>query len=185
MAKHFPQKVFVFRYYTLVLLSLNILLKTLIDALAVEEKVNYVIQAAMSVKRTSMPSNDLNQMNVTLLPGEVYPDDQVYVIDIMNNVNNLYLSREACCGTHIQNTSDIIHFCLVYYKCLSNECTLMALTGPLCTNAKIFGEKLLEKTSFVENLINSMNLNNVSPEKVTMLYNIYYEYYVTKIILCR
>lgn len=141
-------------------------MSTLIDALVVEEKVNCIIQSAMSVKRTTMTSNDLNQMDVTLLPGEVYPDDQVYVIDIINNENNLYLSREACCGTHVQNTSDIILFCLVYYKCLSNECTLMALTGPLCKNTIMYGEKLLEKTNFVENLIDSTKLDNFTPKKV-------------------
>lgn len=128
----------------------------------------------MTVERTIMTPNDLNQMNVTLLPGEVYPDDQVFVIDIINNENNLYLSREACCGTHVQNTSDIIHFCLVYYKCLRNECTLMALTGPSCTDAKMFGEKLLEKTSFVENLIDATKLDNITSKKVTILFNIHF-----------
>lgn len=128
----------------------------------------------MFVERTTTTSNDLNQMDVTLLPGEVYPDDQVYVVDIINNENNLYLSREACCGTHIQNTSDILHFCLVYYKYLSNECTLMALTGPMCKNAIMYGEKLLERTSFVENLIDLTKLNNITPKKVTILFNIHY-----------
>lgn len=124
------------------------------------------------MKRTTITSNDLNQINVTLLPGEVYPDDQVYVIDMLNNVNNIYISREACCGTHIQNTSDIMNFCLVYYKCLSNECTLMALTGPLCTNAKMYGENVLEKTNYVENLINSTNLDNFDSSKVKILLSI-------------
>jgi len=142
-----------------------------IDALLVEEKVNNVIRSAVSVKRTKMTSNDLNQINVTLVPGEVYPDDQVYVIDIYNIVNNLYISREACCGTHVHNTSDVIDFCIVQYKCLSNECTLIALTGPMCMDARTRGKNLLEQLNVVEDMLNSTNLNNITAEKVTTIYN--------------
>lgn len=132
----------------------------------VEEKVNSVIQSAVSVKRTTMTSNDLNQINVTLLPGEVYPDNQVHVIDIYNENDDSYISREACCGTHVQNTGDIMDFCIVQYKCLSNECSLTALTGPMCTNARIYGETLLKKSNVLKDLVTSTNLNNITTKKV-------------------
>ncbi|XP_026821859.1 alanine--tRNA ligase, mitochondrial-like isoform X2 [Rhopalosiphum maidis] len=138
------------------------------DALVIEEKVNVIIKSAISVKRTTVTSNDLNQMNVTLLPGEVYPDE-VHVIDMYNHVDNSYISREACCGIHVQNTLDVLEFCIVQYKCLSNECTIMAVTGPLCSDARICGQKLLEKSNFVEHLVNSTNLNNISSSKVHLL----------------
>jgi len=131
----------------------------------IEEKVKSVIQSAVSVKRTTVTSNDLNQINVTLLPGEVYPDE-VHLIDMYNNVDDSYISREACCGTHVKNTLDVIDFCVVQCKCNTNECTIMAVTGPLCTNARVFGQQLLEKSNFVEDLANSTNLNNISPKKV-------------------
>lgn len=137
-----------------------------------EDKVNSIIQSALSVKRTTMTSNDLNQINVTLLPGEVYPDDQVHIIDMYNDANGFYVSREACCGTHIQNTSDVLDFCLVNYKCMTNECTLMALTGPLCINARIRGKLLLEKLNTLEDLVNSTNSNNIDSEKVRALFRI-------------
>lgn len=140
------------------------------DALLIEDKVNNIIQSAVPVKRTTVTSNDLNQMNVTLLPGEVYPDE-LHVIDMYNNIDNSYISREACCGTHVQNTLDVIDFCIVQYKCLSNECTIMAVTGPLCTEARIFGQQLLEKSNFVEHLVNSTNLNNISSTKVHLMMN--------------
>lgn len=136
-----------------------------LDALAVEMKVNNVIQSAASVKRTTVTSNDLNQINVTLLPGEVYPDDQVHVIDMYNKTDGSYISREACCGTHVYNTLDLIDFCIVQYKCLSNECTLMAVTGSLSTEARIYGKKLLDKLNDVEYIV---NLNNVDPKKVIL-----------------
>lgn len=123
-----------------------------------------------------MTSNDLNQINVTLLPGEVYPDDQVHVIDIYDNVNNLYLSREACCGTHIQNTSDVIDFCIVQYKCLSNECTLVALTGPLCKDLRIHGKNVFNKSIFVEDLVNSTDLDNIDSKKVIHLILVNYNF---------
>lgn len=128
-----------------------------------------MIQSAASVKRTTMTSNDLNQINVTLLPGEVYPDDQVHVIDMYNKIDGSYISREACCGTHVYNTLDLIDFCIVQYKCLSNECTLMAITGFLSTEARIYGNKLLEQLYDVENLVNLTNLNNIDPKKVILL----------------
>ncbi|XP_025408672.1 alanine--tRNA ligase, mitochondrial isoform X2 [Sipha flava] len=139
------------------------------DALLVEEKVNNLIQSGASVKRTTMTSNDLNQIKVTLLPGEVYPDDQVHVIDIYNDIDDLYISREACCGTHIQNTLDVIDFCIVQYKCLAHECTLIALTGPLCKDARINGEKVLNKSNNLEGILNSITLNNITPTKVNIL----------------
>lgn len=148
------------------LLSVIINIRYFVDALIIEEQVNSIIQSAISVKRTTLTSNELNQINVTLLPGEVYPDDQVHVIDMYNDVNNLYISREACCGTHVQNTLDVIDFCIVQYKCLSNECTLMALTGPLCTDVRINGKTVLEKSKFAENLVNKTSLNNITLKKV-------------------
>lgn len=115
-----------------------------------------------------MTSNDLNQINVTLLPGEVYPDE-VYLIDMYSNVDDMYISREACCGTHIQNTLDVIDFCIVQYKCLSNECTIKAVTGPRCTDARVFGQQLMDKSNSFEDLVKSTNLSNISPTKVNLL----------------
>jgi len=134
----------------------------------IEEKVNSIIQSAVSVKRTTVTSNDLNQINVTLLPGEVYPDE-VHLIDMYSNVDDKYISREACCGTHIQNTLDVIDFCIVQYKCLSNECTIKAITGSLCTDARVCGQQFMDKSNFLEDLVNSTNLNNISPTKVNHL----------------
>jgi len=114
-------------------------------------------------------SNDLSQINVTLLPGEVYPDE-VHLIDMYSNVDDMYISREACCGTHIQNTLDVIDFCIVQYKCLSNECTLKAVTGPPCTDARVCGQQLMDKSNLFEDLVNSTNLNNISPTKVNHLF---------------
>lgn len=139
----------------------------------VEEKVISVVQSGASITRTTMTSNDLNHIDVTLLPGEVYPDDKVHVIDIYNKDENAYISREACCGTHVQNTSDLIDFCIVHYKCLSSECTLMAITGPLCTDARNYGENLLEKSNAVENLVNATNSDNVDPKMVVINHSIF------------
>lgn len=176
MVKHFLQKVI--NYSLDILFKYSVIIEYIfincVDALLVEEKVNNIIHSAVSVKRTTMTPNDLNQIKVTLLPGEVYPDDQVHVIDIYNNIDGLYISREACCGTHIQNTSDVIDFCIVQYKCLAHECTLIALTGPLCMDAKINGEKLLNKSNNLEGLLNSINSNNITPTKVTRVFNINY-----------
>lgn len=132
----------------------------------VEEKVNGVIESAVSVKRTTMTSNDLNQFDVTLIPGEIYPEDKVHVIDIFNKVDGSYISREACCGTHVYNTSDLSDFCIVQCKCNSNECTLMALTGPKTSVARTYGKQLLEKSNYIENLVNSTDLNNINPKNV-------------------
>lgn len=135
----------------------------------IEEKVNNIIQSAISVRRTTMTSNDINQINVTLLPGEVYPDDQVHVINIYNTIDDSYISREACCGTHIQNTMDVMDFCIVQYKCLSNECSLTALTGPMCIDSRNRGKILLKKCNVLEDLVNSTNLSNITPKNVIII----------------
>ncbi|XP_050544706.1 alanine--tRNA ligase, mitochondrial-like isoform X2 [Daktulosphaira vitifoliae] len=124
------------------------------DALIIEKKVIDVIKSSMAIKRTTIMSNDLNKLNVTVIPGEVYPDGEVYVIDIFKDQS--YLSREACCGTHVENTLDLIDFCLVQCKITNNECTLLGVTGYLCLNVQSYGIALLNKIIEIEKKINIM-----------------------------
>lgn len=51
----------------------------------------------------------------------------------------------------------------------------MALTGPLCTIARIRGKILLEKLNIVEDLVNSTKSNNIDSKKVRALFCIIYQ----------
>ncbi|XP_050420574.1 alanine--tRNA ligase, mitochondrial-like [Adelges cooleyi] len=134
------------------------------DALAVEQKINDIIKLALSVKRTTMSSNDLNEIDVKLIPGEIYPDAQVHVIDIYED--DSYFSREACCGTHVNSTSDLIDFCIVHYKSTNKECTLVGVTGPLCIRAKSYGVELLNKLIEIDKFVSLIYASNTTPSKI-------------------
>ena len=48
--------------------------------------------------------NQLNNTSIIMVPGEIYPDDNIKIISFGN------LSKELCCGSHVFNTSQIEDF---------------------------------------------------------------------------
>ena len=57
----------------------------------------------------------LKQNDVTMVPGEIYPEIGLRLITV--NCDNLdLLSKELCCGTHITNTQELEYFCITNLK---------------------------------------------------------------------
>ncbi|CAG5092086.1 Similar to AlaRS-m: Alanine--tRNA ligase [Cotesia congregata] len=96
--------------------------------------VNKCINQNVDVKTEEISSLELmNQKNLTLIPGEVYPDTGLRVVDIDGELK----SREACCGTHVHNTGVLKNFCITeVYPKSSSEYLLKAVTGPKAKDAK-------------------------------------------------
>lgn len=67
--------------------------------------------------------------------------------------------REACCGTHVLNTSHLDHFCILNIKSEGRvSCSIKAAVGPLAEQAKKAGETFATKLANMENeFLNSTN----------------------------
>lgn len=70
------------------------------------------IGAHSPVSRRTVPFQDLlRDLNVTLIPGEIYPPS-VHVIStsLCDSDDDDVSSNEPCCGTHISNTAHLQAF---------------------------------------------------------------------------
>ncbi|KAH0547401.1 alanine--tRNA ligase, mitochondrial [Cotesia glomerata] len=96
--------------------------------------VNKSINQNIDVKTEEISSLELmNQKNLTLIPGEVYPDTGLRVVDIDSELK----SREACCGTHVHNTGVLKNFCITeVHPKSSSEYLIKAVAGPKAKDAK-------------------------------------------------
>ncbi|XP_057653456.1 alanine--tRNA ligase, mitochondrial [Diorhabda carinulata] len=122
-----------------------------------EKDIVNVIKKGEDVNVYEIDSQDLLQMkNVTLIPGEIYPENGIRLVEINNDG---FLSREPCCGTHVLNTSDIDDFCLTNIKSLGRSTTsLTAITGEKARRAKQNGAQLLEQIeSFSKHVDDNMD----------------------------
>lgn len=64
------------------------------------------------------------------------------------------MCREPCCGTHVQNTSDIIDFCIVQLKSLGRStASIYAVTGDRARTARSNAQILTENIENFEKTI--------------------------------
>lgn len=92
----------------------------------IEEKVNELVKSNVWVAIEEMPLDEAyslpKEINLRWLPGEMYPDPVrlVWILESAGNLLGMHsddprtrvdraavVSVEPCCGTHVQNTSDI------------------------------------------------------------------------------
>lgn len=57
----------------------------------------------------------LQQNDITMVPGEVYPEQGLRLINVQCPDLSLS-SKELCCGTHVTNTKELSCFCIVNLK---------------------------------------------------------------------
>lgn len=91
-----------------------------------------------------------------LVPDESYPADNIHIIDIKRG--NKTISKEACCGTHVQNTKDIGKFCIGEVILKAKEVSVCALTGP-------GAEKAIENSQKLSNYANDFVKGVMTLEK--------------------
>uniref|UniRef100_A0A1B6D1Y3 Alanine--tRNA ligase n=2 Tax=Clastoptera arizonana TaxID=38151 RepID=A0A1B6D1Y3_9HEMI len=112
----------------------------------IEDSIRQTIQSKVPVMRSTVSVTELLGMpDVNLLPGEVYPQDQIHLIQI---VGKDLVSKEACCGTHVKNTEDIEEICLTNI-CSQGPGTklVQAVTGQHAINALTRGAQESESIS--------------------------------------
>jgi len=130
----------------------------------VEEQILKLIEEEMEIDRKAFTSDHLaNIDNLIALPGEVYPRE-VSVIDISKHV-------EPCCGTHLQNTKDVLSFVVVSVKTPTTGIkSVKCLTGAKALDSRQLGVEALQEIrdfqSTVERVCDEMS---ASEEKKILL----------------
>ncbi|KAL1465429.1 hypothetical protein WDU94_005005 [Cyamophila willieti] len=124
-----------------------------VDSVArVEDYINEVISKGVEVKRRHVTSSEMTSLDhVTVIPGEVYPDD-VIMIDISNSKE--VVSREPCCGTHVCNTEHIESCTILGYKSHNHGVrSIKCLTGTASLAAVENGKQINESVKQMEEKI--------------------------------
>ncbi|CAB0031669.1 unnamed protein product [Trichogramma brassicae] len=127
---------------------------TLKEVIEIENYINETIKANVTVKtKTVNLLQMLKENNLTVIPGEVYPENGIKIVEINSEILN---SKEACCGTHLHKTGTLEDFCIVNLKSQgASSIYLKALTGPAATLAKLSGENLKDRIFKYENILKS------------------------------
>lgn len=110
----------------------------------IEQLVRQIIHANVPVQTEFLAAHNLYALdNVTTIPGEVYPDENIRVKKI---IENEFVSIEPCCGTHAHNTGELIDFCVTGFKFNGNtrSYSISAVAGPLVSVVKQNEKNLLE-----------------------------------------
>ncbi|XP_049793473.1 alanine--tRNA ligase, mitochondrial isoform X2 [Schistocerca nitens] len=117
-----------------------------------EKALRELISSKLLVKRRSVSENELLMLgNVTCVPGEVYPEQGIYLIEVESEDG--IVSREPCCGTHVLNTADLEAVSVVSLQSTgSGSRCLRAVTGPTALSVLENGLELEKEVSSLEGL---------------------------------
>uniref|UniRef100_A0A8D8QG85 alanine--tRNA ligase n=1 Tax=Cacopsylla melanoneura TaxID=428564 RepID=A0A8D8QG85_9HEMI len=135
-----------------------------VDSVArVEDFINDVISKGVPVKRRHVSASEMTSLeHVTVIPGEVYPDD-VILIDISNEEE--VVSREPCCGTHVYNTEHIESCTILGYKSYNHGVrSIKCLTGHASLAAVENGKRINAALTQLEEKIT----NTAHPDEETL-----------------
>lgn len=113
----------------------------------VEDLIRSIIQAKIPIEIDFLMAHDLYALdNVTTIPGELYPDENIRVLKIQSHANH-FESIEPCCGTHAHNTGDLEDFCITTFKFNASDRSydVAAIAGKAVQVARNNGENFLKK----------------------------------------
>ncbi|KAJ1520657.1 hypothetical protein ONE63_003762 [Megalurothrips usitatus] len=131
---------------------------TIEHAKLLENAIMRAVEDGLQVERRTVNVWEL-PIRTTFVPDETYPLDNISVIDIKRE--NLIISREACSGTHVQNTKDIGQFCITQTFVKENvrntkETCIFAITGSDVEEAISNSEKMLSNVNNYNKLVLKM-----------------------------
>lgn len=128
------------------------------DAVAVENRINNIIASQLNVRSRIIDLYQFLSMDrMTLIPGEIYPSDNIRLIEIGKEDD--IVSREPCCGTHVENTNDLEGFSIINLKSLGRSTTsIYAVTGEKSKIAEKNGTLIFERVMKLKR--NMLNKND-------------------------
>lgn len=123
----------------------------------IEQLIQTIIRANVQVETHFMAAHNLYALdNLTTIPGEVYPDENIRVLRIKNE-NPHFESIEPCCGTHVRCTGELQDFCVTAFKLNTNSRSyeINAVVGPSVSTIKQNERTIVEKFEKLKQQINN------------------------------
>ncbi|KAG4069870.1 hypothetical protein HA402_009577 [Bradysia odoriphaga] len=133
---------------------------------SIEKLVCKVIQSSVPIDTQHVAAHELYAMsNLTTLPGATYPDNDIRVLRVKDDVNE-FESIEPCCGTHASNTSQLEDFRFTSFKVNnSSSYQITAVAGRLVEPLKLKEiEFLRDYEKLKEKICSDPNDRNVELE---------------------
>jgi alanyl-tRNA synthetase len=112
----------------------------------IEKQVRSTIFSAtpISTKVCQMGDKSLGMDEITIVPGEVYPEDGVRLVSVGGFHGRKLISNEFCCGTHAMNTEELKDFCITNVKLTGNNSyCFYGIAGDAAVQAHHRGEQIL------------------------------------------
>lgn len=129
----------------------------------IEELENFVrkkINENLERKIRVINSQELeSESNVIMVPGEIYPDAGIRVINFGD------FSKELCCGTHAFNTNELIDFTFTNVKSTGRSTYVFtAITGEKAIEAIKKGDEILNRLEFLKQKITIEKFSDIMSE---------------------
>ncbi|XP_011306168.1 alanine--tRNA ligase, mitochondrial [Fopius arisanus] len=104
------------------------------DVKSIERLINKCIGDGVPVKTRIVDSIGFNgEEELILVPGAIYPEKNLRIVEIDGEQLK---SKEACCGTHVHNTSDLKYFRIIEIASKgSSSRAITAVAGPEARDA--------------------------------------------------
>ncbi|SPP87162.1 alanine--tRNA ligase, mitochondrial [Drosophila guanche] len=133
------------------------------DVQLIEDLINRIICAATPVHVELLSAGDVLQQNdITMVPGEVYPEQGLRLINVQCPEMQLS-SKELCCGTHVTNTSELSCFCIVNLKQTNRaRFAFTAVAGQAAENVLKTAALLRHRVDLLEQQLQPDKLTNAT-----------------------
>ncbi|XP_023174099.2 alanine--tRNA ligase, mitochondrial [Drosophila hydei] len=133
------------------------------DVQHIEDLINRTICSATPVQVHQLSAAEVLQQNdITMVPGEVYPEQGLRLIHVQCPELNLS-SKELCCGTHVTNTKELSCFCIVNLKQTNRaRYAFSAVAGQAAENVLKTAALLRHRVDVLENQFQTDKLTNAT-----------------------
>ncbi|KAH8378702.1 hypothetical protein KR009_000796 [Drosophila setifemur] len=133
------------------------------DVQLIEDLINRLICSATPVDVDLLSAAEVLQQNdITMVPGEVYPEQGLRLVSVQSSELQLS-SKELCCGTHATNTSELSCFCIVNLKQTNRaRFSFTAVAGQAAENVLKTAALLRHRVDLLEKQFQTDKLTNAT-----------------------
>ncbi|KAH8247984.1 hypothetical protein KR032_004467 [Drosophila birchii] len=133
------------------------------DVQLIEDLINRIICSATPVRVELLSAAQVLQQNdITMVPGEVYPEQGLRLVNVESPELQLS-SKELCCGTHATNTSELSCFCIVNLKQTNRaRFAFTAVAGQAAENVLKTAALLRHRVDLLEKQFQTDKLTNAT-----------------------